>query len=830
MGGDNSKSKPILKYYVFQKKINKYLNNQIGNRPYKNSIKIGYIVNPEWIKEWKKAINYKKISFFCNEFKIESSEKLTENQKLLVQEFIEKYYQNRNIFIKTSSFISKTHLTYIYNKNMSNYWETFVNEKTFKLLNINKNNTVEQLKYIFKRKLLILFFKSHLLMKMALHKNQLINLTIAFFDIQTFEKYKEYFKEAESEEIMSFLKKKNIFSTHYYEYINKNYNLIYIIRNESFNKNNYQITNIIKPEKIDFELIKRVSYRGLDNVGATCYMNATLQCLANIKPITHYLLDPNNYSDLYSNESLCRLTLSYSQVLIGLYLNKSIEGSYSPNNFKYIISEYNPLFKGVQANDSKDLIIFLLEIINNELVKIHNKKNNPKLASKTIIDKGVQFLDISNEKIIFDNFQGNFNKTHCSIIGKILCGFNKSVFECQNCGKFAFNFNIYNFLIFGLEAISNYFNLSNNNTMMPIINFEHCFQFLSKEENFQNTYCQNCYQTTNSKYKESLYTMPDYLIIILNRGKGNIFKCHVIVPENFNASYYVEKKINFKETYELVGIVSHLGESGMGGHFIAFCKHNIDNKWRCYNDSIVTECNNDYLNKGTPYILFYKKDKIERNVNIINLLNMNSQNGNNFLNNMYNNNFQKNNNNINFKININSNSNKIMNNKNMINNNMNNNMIKNMNNNINNNNVINNNMNYNNMNYNMINNNNMNNKIMNNNIMNNMINNNIINNTIMNNMNNNIINYNMMNNNIMNNNNINNNKIINNNMINNMSNNILNNNMMNNNTNNNMMNNIIMNNNIMINNNMMNNNMINNNMNFNMMNNNMNFNLMNCMN
>ena len=49
----------------------------------------------------------------------------------------------------------------------------------------------------------------------------------------------------------------------------------------------------------------------------------------------------------------------------------------------------------------------------------------------------------------------------------------------------------------------------------------------------------------------------------------------------------------------------------MGGHFIAFCKHNIDGKWRCYNDSIVTECSNDYLNKGTPYILFYKKCSIE---------------------------------------------------------------------------------------------------------------------------------------------------------------------------------------------------------------------------
>ena len=108
--------------------------------------------------------------------------------------------------------------------------------------------------------------------------------------------------------------------------------------------------------------------------------------------------------------------------------------------------------------------------------------------------------------------------------------------------------------------------------------------------------------------------MPNYLIIILNRGKGNIFKCNVQIPEEFCPSIYVEKENNIK--FSLIGIVTHFGESGMGGHFIAFCKHYMDGKWRCYNDSIITECKNDYLQKGTPYILFYKKDSIYNQMNI----------------------------------------------------------------------------------------------------------------------------------------------------------------------------------------------------------------------
>ena len=130
-------------------------------------------------------------------------------------------------------------------------------------------------------------------MKMVLIKKQsLFNLTLAFYDEKNYEKYKEFFKLPMSKKIISYFEEKNIFSKPFYEKL-ENGNLIYIIRNEDFNNNNYQLTKLTKPEKIDFSLINRVSYRGLDNVGATCYMNATLQYLANIKSITHHLLNPN---------------------------------------------------------------------------------------------------------------------------------------------------------------------------------------------------------------------------------------------------------------------------------------------------------------------------------------------------------------------------------------------------------------------------------------------------------------------------------------------------------------------------------------------------------
>ena len=202
--------------------------------------------------------------------------------------------------------------------------------------------------------------------------------------------------------------------------------------------------------------------------------------------------------------------------------------------------------------------------------------------------------------------------------------------------------------------------------MISTINFDHCFKFLSKPENFNDTYCQKCRNTGMSLYKESIYYFPNYLIIILNRGKGNIFNCKVDIPKEFTPSIYVEKDKNCKFT--LIGVVSHFGESNMGGHFIAFCRHSIDGKWRCYNDSTVTESQNDFLEKGVPYILFYQKNLKD---------NLNNQN---IFGNVFNNNtFQQNNiisNNDYLKVmNINMNNN---NNNIQLNNNMNNNIFPNM--------------------------------------------------------------------------------------------------------------------------------------------------------
>ena len=637
------------------------------------------------------------------------STKLKENQineiKNIFQNNINNFDNNmlNNIIINNNFIINERILS-------EKFLESFVNEKTYKLLKIDRKIGVEEIKYIFKQKMMILFLENYNMIKILfsyddpmIKKIKLINITFIIDYLDVYYALQKQFRDETSDNILIYLSKKiNIISQPKYKYFDKTINkYTFTAINEEKNIiNNFENNKIKNPNMINFNLVNIPSYRGLENVGATCYMNATLQCLANIKPITDYLLNKKNYEFLYKNGILCNMTLHYSQVLLGLFCNESNNGYFSPKDFKDEIGEYNPLFKGVQANDSKDLIIFLLEILNNELVKIHNKKRNIVENRNDNDSELYQKIDASNEKAVLDYFVKEFKKNYCSVIGQYLFGFNKSLFVCQSCGGKIFNFNLFNNLIFNLEATSNYYNLSYNNSTIPIINFDFCFKYMIKEEVFQSTYCQHCGLTGLSKYRETIYSLPLYLIIILNRGRGNIFNCNVQIPEIFDASNYIEIKSE-NNNYELVGIVSHFGESGMGGHFIAFCKHSIDGKWRCYNDSIVTECQNDYLNKGTPYIVFYKKYQIENHSkfnlkkscnnfsrNFQNYFNYNSFNNINSYNNFQNNMDMYNSNN--FMNNSQQNMNSIMNNMNNYNtfqNNFNNNPFQSMNININNNNL-----------------------------------------------------------------------------------------------------------------------------------------------
>ena len=106
---------------------------------------------------------------------------------------------------------------------------------------------------------------------------------------------------------------------------------------------------------------------GLKNIGNSAYMNATIQCICNIKKVKQYFQDKQLvYKD--TNNKLCPLTKEFYNLINNLWKQSSNENNYCiPTDFKRKISEMNPLFRGTISQDPKDLILFLYETMHNEI-------------------------------------------------------------------------------------------------------------------------------------------------------------------------------------------------------------------------------------------------------------------------------------------------------------------------------------------------------------------------------------------------------------------------------------------------------------------------------
>ena len=172
---------------------------------------------------------------------------------------------------------------------------------------------------------------------------------------------------------------------------------------------------------------------GLNNIGATCFMNSTLQCLSQTKDLVKYFLKQktlekkgNNDISL-NNKSNCRLYSSFLELIQKLW-DKNGSKSYSPTDFMNVVNEINPLFKTGQAGDAKDFIIFILEQLHKELRISVNSNNNTNLEQLNQYDKNNAL------NYFFKDF-----KNQVSIISDIFYGFNETTNECLNC-KNVFNF------------------------------------------------------------------------------------------------------------------------------------------------------------------------------------------------------------------------------------------------------------------------------------------------------------------------------------------------------------------------------------------------------
>lgn len=321
-------------------------------------------------------------------------------------------------------------------------------------------------------------------------------------------------------------------------------------------------------------------------------MNSVLQCFYHIFDLSNELLKYNNIE-----ESKLPMTSAYIDVIKNLSFNK--HQSISPYKFKEIISN-NELFRGIEANDSKSLTLYFLDTINDEF-----NENNLYIENKKLSNRIRTLKEKETERVV--RF---FNSQYNSIIADLFNGLKKTSYKCLKCKNISIDYQICNIISLPIEQVYNekYGNKNKKKNKEKKIDILDCFiqeekiKLLSDDSQI---FCEKCSKMQNAESINKIYMTSKIMIIFLDRGKNNRFKCDVSFSEELNLSKFVEKKCG-NEEFILMGAIEHLGQSNMGGHFIANCRH-FDGKFYIFSDSSISKPLVKYQQYGEPYLLFYRR-------------------------------------------------------------------------------------------------------------------------------------------------------------------------------------------------------------------------------
>jgi len=160
------------------------------------------------------------------------------------------------------------------------------------------------------------------------------------------------------------------------------------------------------------------SWKGLQNLGNTCYMNSSLQALLSLDGFVDTLITSSSHDSEFlipsvsPNKILVEQLVHVFRLLRGEEISDKIESEWTtwqsnsqdvnPTQFKEVVDEKTPLFVGYQQHDAHEFMTTLLDLLHDELKLTVSMEttHNPEIPSNTTVIDPSDTQDDSNYVIV----------------------------------------------------------------------------------------------------------------------------------------------------------------------------------------------------------------------------------------------------------------------------------------------------------------------------------------------------------------------------------------------------------------------------------------------
>jgi ubiquitin C-terminal hydrolase len=177
---------------------------------------------------------------------------------------------------------------------------------------------------------------------------------------------------------------------------------------------------------------------GLYNMGNTCYLNSSMQCLSHTPLLKEYFTSKSYLNDINTTNPLGqqgRLAQVFATLLLSLWKPGPAGTSLTPKTFKDALGKFNDHFAGNEQHDAQEVLAFLLSGLSEDLNRIVDKPYIEQPDS-----------DGRPDKELADIWWKNHLRREMSIIVALFTGQYKSCLTCNTCHYSSSRFEPFAFL------------------------------------------------------------------------------------------------------------------------------------------------------------------------------------------------------------------------------------------------------------------------------------------------------------------------------------------------------------------------------------------------